>query len=134
MSIIRGDFIFSYWIFAWFILYTCNLTSFSPKFILILGLIYNSLILFVMLMNKTRKRKIVNFIIVNTLIKGLPLYYLRNETIQLKNILFSIFLFIIFIIWLYINNQTITGNAKMLYESIVYGINKTPLISVLEEK
>ena len=49
----------------------------------------------------------------------------------MKDIYFSILLFIIFIIWLHINAQSLIGNTKTIHDSLLYGQNKTPLIGFI---
>ena len=128
MKSLRFDLVFSYWIFAWFILYLCNITIYSPKFAFILGLIENLFILIMMIIKGTKKITIIYFIIINFLIKVLPIYYLRDETIRMKDVYMTVLLFVIFILWLYINNISIIENIKIIYNSLIYGENKTPFM------
>jgi len=81
----------------------------------------------------TSKRTIFYFIIINTLIKVAPLYYLRNEPFMMKDIIFTILLFAIFIIWLHINRHTLYGNAKLIHNSLLYGQDKTPFMSLINK-
>ena len=131
MATLRADLVFSYWVYLWFILYYFKITNFSPKFPLILGLIDNIVMLVLMLMYGTSKRTIFYFIIINTLIKVVPLYYLRNKHIKLSDVYFTGFLFIIFICWLHINKQSLIGNLKIIHDSLLYGENKTPFMALL---
>ena len=131
MSALRIDLVFSYWIFIWYILYEFKFTSHSPKFSLIIGLLENIVMFIMMLTYGTSYKTIIYFIIINTLIKVIPLYYLRNNSIKMKDIYFSILLFIIFIIWLHINAQSLIGNTKTIHDSLLYGQNKTPLIGFI---
>ena len=133
MSSLRIDLVFSYWIYAWYILYAFKMTTYSPKFALLLGLIDNMVMLIMMILYGTSKKTIFYFIVINTLIKVVPLYYLRNEKLQLKDIYFTLGLFVVFIIWLTINNQSLTGNAKTIYTSLLYGENKTPFMAFLKQ-
>jgi len=133
MPVLRPDLVFSYWVYFWFILYAFKITNYSPKFILTLGLIHNIIMLSLMLMYGTSKRTIFYFIIINTLIKVAPLYYLRNEPIMMKDIIFTILLFIIFIIWLHINRQSLYGNAKLIHDSLLYGQDKTPFMALINK-
>jgi len=133
MSVLRPDLVFSYWVYFWFILYAFKITNYSPKFPLTLGLIHNIIMLSLMLMYGTSKRTIFYFIIINTLIKVAPLYYLRNEPIMMKDIIFTILLFIIFIIWLHINRQSLYGNAKLIHDSLLYGQDKTPFMALINK-
>ena len=133
MAALRTDLVFSYWIYVWYILYALKLTNYSPKFPLILGLIDNVIMLFLMLVYGTSRRTIFYFIIINTLIKVVPLYYLRFESIQMKDIWFTIFLFAVFVIWLHINNQSLFGNIKLIHDSLLYGQDKTPFMSFINK-
>lgn len=133
MAALRSDLVFSYWIYFWYILYAVKITSYSPKFPLILGLIHNIVMLILMLLYGTSKRTIFYFIIINTLIKAVPLYYLRNESIQMKDIAFTIFLFAIFVIWLHLNKQTLFGNIKLIHDSLIFGQNKTPFMAFINK-
>lgn len=131
MAALRADLVFSYWIYVWYILYAFKITTFSPKFPLILGLIDNIIMLFLMLVYGTSKRTIFYFIIINTLIKVVPLYYLKNESIKMKDIYFTIFLFIIFVLWLHLNRQSLFGNIKLIHDSLLFGQDKTPFMSFI---
>ena len=109
MAALRADLVFSYWIYTWFILYELKLIEYSPKFPLILGVIDNLIMLFIMILYDTSRRTIFYFIVINTLIKVVPLYYLRNESIRLKDIYFTCGLFLLFVFWLHLNEQSLVG-------------------------
>jgi hypothetical protein len=128
---LRPDLVFSYWIYAWFILYACKYLKYSPKFALILGLLDNAVMLLLMCLFGTSVRTIVYFVIVNTIIKVVPLYYLRQERIKWADIYFTCGLFFIFVVWLHINEQSLVGNIKIIHDSLLYGNNKTPFMSLL---
>jgi hypothetical protein len=131
MASLRADLVFSYWIYLWYILYAFKITNFSPKFPLILGLIDNIIMLLLMLVYGTSKETIFYFIIINTLIKVVPLYYLRNEPIKWIDIYFTIFLFVIFFGWLHFNKQSLFGNIKLIHDSLLYGEENTPFIAFI---
>jgi len=131
MAALRIDLVFSYWIYFWYILYAFNLTNYSPKFPLIIGLIDNIFMFILMLAYGTSRRTIIYFLIINTLIKVIPLYYLRHEKIKMKDVYFTLFLFIIFVLWLHLNSQSLIGNAKVIHNSLLYGENKTPFMAFI---
>jgi hypothetical protein len=133
MATLRADLVFSYWIYFWYLLYAIKITTYSPKFPLILGLIDNIIMLFLMLVFGTSKRTIFYFIIINTLIKVVPLYYLRNETIKITDIYFTILLFFIFILWLHLNKQSLFGNIKIIHDSLLFGQDKTPFMALINK-
>ncbi len=133
MAALRADLVFSYWIYLWYILYAFKITDFSPKFPLIIGLIDNIIMLLLMLVYGTSRETIFYFLIINTLIKVVPLYYLRNEPIKLNDIYFTVLLFIVFVGWLHLNKQSLVGNLKVIHDSLIYGQNKTPFMSILNK-
>ena len=98
-----------------------------------MGILENIVLFIFMLIWGTSTRTIIWFAIINTLIKILPFYYLRNESYNLKDIYATIGLFLLFIIWLYINKQSLIGNAKLLYDSFIYGKDKTPFMALLNK-
>lgn len=104
-EMIRADLIFSYWIFVWWILYELNLTTANPKFIFILGIIHNFILLLIKIYKKSDS--VLPFIIINFFIKIIPLISLLNTTIQYNDIIVSIYLFVIYLFWLLINYKTI---------------------------
>lgn len=79
----------------------------------------------------TSVKTIIWFVIINTLIKVVPLYYLRTEPYKMKDVYFTIGLFLIYIIWLHINNQSLVGNIKIIHDSLLYGKNETPFMYLL---
>jgi len=126
MKLQRLDLIFSYWIFAWYLLYITKITTYSPKFIIILGIIENIILLFFMIQNGSTIETIIKFIVINTIIKFLPYYSMRNDKIIQKDIVASIVLFIIYIVWLYINKETVLQKYNKIYNSLIQNKNDTP--------
>jgi len=133
MAALRTDLVFSYWIYFWFIIYIFKWTTYSPKFPLLLGFLDNIIMLILMILYGTSKRTIFYFIIINTLIKIVPLYYLRNEKIKMKDIWFTIIIFMIFVIWLHLNRQSLIGNIKIIYDSLIFGKDNTPFMSFINK-
>ena len=63
----------------------------------------------------------------------MPYYYLREQPIKTKDIYVTIVLFILFNIWLHLNNQNLVGNVKLIHDSLIFGKNETPFMSILEK-
>ena len=133
MPALRPDLVFSYWVYVWYILYVFNFLQYSPKFALVLGVIDNIIMLILMLLYGTSRETIFYFIVINTLIKVVPLYYLQNEPIKQTDIYFTCGLFILFIIWLHMNEQSLVGNIKIIHNSLLYGKNETPFMALLQK-
>ena len=103
----RFDYLFSYWIFIWYLLYFFRITNYNPKFVLICAIIENLILLFYMIYYNTNLSIILFFIFGMFLIKIIPTYTIWNTIIKIKDILFTFILFFIYIIWLYINNKSL---------------------------
>ena len=101
MKIYRFDLLFSYWIFAWYLLYIFNIINYSPKLELIIGIIENiGLFLFMMFSLHSSNKTILSFIFINILLKVIPLYTIWNDKIYWKKDLCRIImLFLIYICW-----------------------------------
>lgn len=133
MKALRPDLVFSYWIYAWYLLYIFKLIPFSPKFPLILGLIDNIIMLLLMLLYGTSPITIYYFIVINAVIKVIPLYFLQTENIKKRDIYFTFGLFLAFVVWLHINKQSLVGNLKLVHDSLLYGKNKTPFMAFINK-
>lgn len=103
-KIIRPDLIFSYWIFIWWILYILKITDFNPKFIIIVAIVQNLIIIAIKLYYKNYC-SIIPFFIINSIIKLIPLITLWDTQIKLSDIYFSILIFSIHILWLTYNDK-----------------------------
>jgi len=128
---IRVDFIFSYWIVVWYILYVLSVTKYNPKFALIIGLLDNLAMLLVLWFFSTTENMIY-FVIVNFLIKFIPYYTIRNTRIYTKDIYAFFVLFGIYILWIGAN-MWIYGNKIQVasIESLLQNKNETPGIAFL---
>ena len=126
----RFDYLFSYWIFVWYLLYFFRITKYNPKFVLICGVIENIILLFFMIYYKTNLNVIIFFIFGMGLIKIIPIYTIWYTIIKWRDILFTFILFFIYIIWLYINNKSlyyIYNNTK----EVVFNKKYFPLTELL---
>ena len=112
----RFDFVFSYWIFVWYVLYVLRVTTFIPKIALVLGVIYNTILLLLMFYYKNDWKHIITFCIINLCIKGIPLWTVRNEPYRWKDFYALVVYFILYIIWLYVNGKLDTTNEDGLQE------------------
>ena len=131
----RFDFVFSYWILLWFILYECNFTTYNPKFALLIGLLENAIYLLYMIFYKNSISSIWLFVIINFFIKIVPLYIVANTVIRKRDILFTFCLIVVYIIWLVVNNvnvyQYIKDPLKIFRENKT---DETPLISIIKHQ
>ena len=115
MKYIRSDFVFSYWIFAWFILYYIGLIKTPPILLLYIGLFGNLIELLYLIYNKSPRYSIIKFTIINTFLKVIPLYIIWNKSITNHEIKITLIVTIFYFIWLHINNVS----AKIFYSGFL---------------
>jgi hypothetical protein len=131
---IRPDLIFSYWIYLWYILYIFKVVQYNPKFAIIFGMIENLFILLLMCIYNTKKILIVLFIIMFFILKLIPLYTIWNDKIQLNDdIKNTSLLFIIYLLWIHLNQLTITDAITSTKNLILYNKNGLPGMTILQK-
>lgn len=105
------DYIFSYWILLWYLLYIFRITQYNPKFALFIALIQNIMgLIYKLLFDSILNAFILAIIIL--FIKFIPLYSIIHSKIKKKDIYFTLLLFILYNLWIYINGTN-------LYEIII---------------
>jgi len=127
----RVDLVFSYWIFAWYLLYIVKIVKYSPKFAIGIGILENILLLCFMILNGSNRRTIFYFVFINTFIKVIPFYTLKRERIQVKDVYAFFALFLGYLIWIIINKQNLAGNYKMVYESLIHNTDEMPFLRLV---
>jgi hypothetical protein len=132
MTPIRIDLIFSNWILLWFILYIFKFTTYSPKFILLVGILENIIMEIILIIHKKFKTFIL-FLIIITLTKIIPFYYIRNSLLRKKDVYFTVALFIVYLIWLHMNNRNFINIIIHIYDSLIHDKNLTPFMAFFAE-
>ena len=131
---IRPDLIFSYWIYLWYILYIFKLLKYNPKLAIICGMIENLVIFILMCIYKTKKILVVLFIIMFFLLKLIPLYTIWNDKIHLNDdIKNTSLLFIIYLLWIHLNQLTITDAITNSKNLILHNKNTMPGMTILQK-
>lgn len=104
------DIIFSNWIFLWFLLFCFGLIKYNPLFIfVIIFIICNSIIIYIYYTNKLDNYNLLKLIILNFLFKFIPIIILIsiNYNIYNNDLLFTIFLILIYLVYIQINNLNV---------------------------
>lgn len=115
---ITPDLLFSYWIFAWFLIYLVYPVT-NPLFGLWVALLENTIALF-NLKDKLR------FLLMIILFKVIPIYLLRKTKIKWKDVKIFGIVFIVYNIYLNIRGLNIIKVYKITNQSIQRGDNRTP--------
>lgn len=127
----RIDFIFSYWIFAWYLLYMARITIYLPKLALIIAVI-EAVVSYFLLKTANTFTIVCAFIIVSC-IKIIPLITLWREPIRQKDIWVLFILFVIYNIWLGIHGETMLGVYKKIQVLLDKNTNELPFMYVLSK-
>jgi hypothetical protein len=101
----RLDFLFSYWIFAWYILYELRIVSYNPKGALFLALLEN--MVGIMFMAYYSYSYLMLFFIIIIVIKVLPLWSIRNTPYHVRDVYATLVLLCIYLLWVYSNTKNI---------------------------
>jgi len=129
----RIDYIFSYWIFFWYLLYVFGLVEYNPKFAIFCGIIENLIIITLMFLYNTKKKLILLFAIMFVLLKIIPLYTIWKSKIRNIDIIFTFALFSIYLVWSFLNNKTLRDFYKQTQELIFHNKNTLPGMMVLQK-
>ena len=129
----RLDLAFSYWIFAWYLLYIFKIIKYNPLCFLIIALIENIIHLSLIIYYKNSPLYIFLFIFINLFIKVLPIWTLKNTTFNYDDIGAGIILFFIYIGWMKFNNKLNTNYFKKLFISIKNNTPTSPILYAVKQ-
>lgn len=138
---IRFDFLFSYWIIIWFLVYYFMDPKTTigkqiqiygnPKFAFCIAVLVNTITLLwiVMVSSWTTVLKYTCMILV---IKVWPLYLIWNKPMRLPNDVFVFTgLFVLYNIYLYLNDESLMSIYKRTFTSVIQHDDKTPLFGLV---
>jgi hypothetical protein len=115
MVLYRFDLTFSYWIFAWYLLFIARLIKSSPKLALILALLTNIYDLLVFFIEHVRWDLILTFVFLMVAIKVIPLWTLRNMPIDFRREFPRFcFVFLVYVTWLHLNGYNLDTESREL--------------------
>ena len=108
----RFDYVFSYWIFAWFLLYHFKVTSYNPFCALLIALFTNTIGFIGLIYYEYDMFDIVAFAIINFCIKVIPILCIKDKKIKKQDVGFLVLLYCVFLLWLKLNKFPIKYNWK----------------------
>lgn len=114
----RFDFVFSYWIFFWYIVYELKLTSYNPKLAILVGLIQNAFILGIMIYFNNAWLYIFLFCFINLFLKIIPFWRVRRTAYHTRDAYALLIYFMIFLTWIYINDYNLIQYASERYKQL----------------
>lgn len=106
--------IFSNWIFVWFVLFYVGIIKANPLLFLCIGYAITVLEIFYLIVNKTNSYNIKKFLIINVILKFVPILILITTTkINIKNFNYD-FIFGLFVLFSYIITTTVFFNINII--------------------
>jgi hypothetical protein len=132
-EITRFDFVFSYWIFAWYLIYELKYIKYNPKFALTIGLIQNIIGLIFMFFYKNSLVVIFLFCFINFFIKVIPLWRLHKTKYNWSQVFYTILFYIIYSFWLLLNGTNPYQVITKSYEQIKKNEPIGPISSYLNQ-
>jgi len=119
----RFDFVFSYWMFVWYVAYMVGLVPYNPFLFMILGGAVNLAELVLYRVKDPRM-----FFIINLFIKILPIVSLIRTPTKLVDVKFGLLYFFTYLGWMFVNKEDwmkvrtpLTDFIKDKYPSLVNG-------------
>lgn len=116
--------IISYWFFIWFLLFIIGIIKENPLWFLIIGYILTLLEFFYLIYKKTNNYNLIKFMIINIIIKIIPIFIILQITtfnfkINSNDIKFGISLIMIYIITLAVLDINPIKNYKRMINTYI---------------
>jgi len=139
---IRADYIFSYWLIAWFLIYYIRVNFLkksktvehfikygNPKFALLCALFENLCVLCYIFVKNANWYIIAKYVISILVLKIIPLYLLQPYRMNLPNDIYVTFtLFLIYFVYLRLFSESVYNiYVNKIGQSILLDKNETPL-------
>lgn len=143
---LRPDFLFSYWIYAWFFIFYFT-PDHSPKgtpsalikqymnptFTLYVALLENLATLVLMMVYQTQWVVLLKFVAMMAVVKLLPLYLLRNYPIRWeRDLAILIGVFVLYNVYLYWNETDLWSVYSKTFEMVRTNQPYTPFFVIIE--
>ena len=116
--------IFSYWIFVWFLLYYFKLTKYNPLIILIIGYIITFGEWLYLIFMGANNYNIIKFIIINVIIKIIPILLIYNSKTTYKDLIIGLYIFLAYLLTMAIMKIDPYKIYKKILNTYIYDDNK----------
>ena len=116
--------IFSYWIFVWFLLYYFKLTKYNPLIILIIGYIITFGEWLYLIFMGANNYNIIKFIIINVIIKIIPILLIYNSKTTYKDLIIGLYIFLAYLLTMAIIKIDPYKIYKKMLNTYLYDDNK----------
>ena len=126
----RMTYLFSYWVFGWYLLYEARVIPYSPKLGLLLSLMVGIGVIALMIYYSHSWIRIFLVSMVMVVIKIIPLWTLRNTPLVPMDILTTGGALCVYLVWLSLFHQ----RWELVYDVRILQRNQSgdPVVSLLE--
>lgn len=134
-TIISFVYVFSYWIFTWFLFFEFGWTKYNPFYFLCFALGVNLIQLGMMVYFQNAPIAILFYVVINLFIKVIPIYLLWGTPLRWKDIQAGLILFGVYLLFLAWNDK-LFGKKNMFYQGYVNIKNnrmKNPLTELIRK-
>lgn len=112
----RFDYVFSYWLFAWWIFYALRWTRHSPALWLFAAVFFELGLFFILFFYRYPAWYLGLFVAINLVIKGWPLWTMRRE--PWRDFWPGLVLYLTYLVWLRVNGETGTKIVERAWTEI----------------
>jgi len=126
----RFDFVFSYWLLVWFLVYLI-LGGPSPKWWIGVALAYEGLTLVTYYVYRYPTKLVLFFICMTVKMKLIPLWVMRNDKIKTRDIGAGAILFAVYVGWLALNKTSPLKVYKKSLQEIKDGVPSSPMAKLV---
>jgi hypothetical protein len=144
---ITWDFLFSYWLFIWFLIYYILIhiqnagiiinfikTFANPIIGLVIASVENVFTLVLLIYKNNSPESTIKYLFAIVLFKLIPIYLLKPYTVNIFYSFISfLILFIIYLIYVKMNNQNIVYIYQNVLKSILANKNDTPFFKMMSK-
>lgn len=117
-GLISPDKLLSVWIIVYLILYKLKLVKYNPVLLFYIGLLFVIFGSFYVLIYGKVSKRFLMFIILNILLKVIPIIILYKDKIQSRDVLFTFIFLIVYILYVTIRNEDVIN----LYKDIIMNV------------
>lgn len=138
---ITFDKLFTYWVFAWFLVYYYSVHTKdvhvqipSPIVGLYVGLVENLVVFISFITTNTHWIEWLKYIIIILFTKGLPIYLIRNQPVVWSQAIYSfLVLFILYLLYLQWLGTNVIEVYRETEKSLTQGKNNTPIYRLIDQ-
>ena len=105
--IITIDRFFSIWIFIYTILYFLGIFPYNPVILISIALTFFIFSLFIIIPRLNQRSLLIYYITINTIGKIIPLFIIINRKITIYDIIFTISLILLYVVYMFIVKEDI---------------------------